>query len=154
MRLEGFQGMQRVLPSRRYCICEGIEEIRSNEFEAFPKFASSGDWSKGIVKTVLYFYEGEELKFKLRYVRIMNTCWNKVWVFFFLERGSWNFWKNHVRMIAGTKVKMVVYFRGDFGEKFFAKVGSIWRNTSDRTINSNNNLKFPWNNRGATTREP
>lgn len=28
-------------------------------------------------------------------------------------------------MIAGTKVKMVVYFRGDFGEKFFAKVGSI-----------------------------
>ena len=25
----------------------------------------------------------EELKFKLRYVRIMNTCWNKVWVFFF-----------------------------------------------------------------------
>lgn len=25
-------------------------------------------------------------------------------------------------MIAGTKVKMVVYFRGDFGEKFFAKV--------------------------------
>lgn len=67
----------------------------------------------------------EELKFKLRYVRIMNTCWNKVWVFFFLERGSWNFWKNHVRMIAGTKVKMVVYFRGDFGEKFFAKVGSI-----------------------------
>lgn len=57
-------------------------------------------------------------------------------------------------MIAGTKVKMVVYFRGDFGEKFFAKVGSIWRNTSDRTINSNNNLKFPWNNRGATTREP
>lgn len=82
MRLEGFQGMQRVLPSRRYCICEGIEEIRSNEFEAFPKFVSS-DWSKGIVKTVLYFYEGEELKFKLRYVRIMNTCWNKVWVFFF-----------------------------------------------------------------------
>lgn len=160
MRLEGFQGMQRILPSRRYCICEGIEEIRSNEFEAFPKFVLwwlvERDCENGFV-----FLWREELKFKLRYVRIMNTCWNKVWVFFFLERGSWNFWKNHVRMIAGTKVKMVVYFRGDFGEKFFAKViyklrhvGSIWRNTFDRTINSNNNLKFPWNNRGATTREP
>lgn len=86
MRLEGFQGMQRVLPSRRYCICEGIEEIRSNEFEAFPKFASSGDWSKGIVKTVLYFYEGEELKFKLRSNN--EHMLEQGLGIFFLERGS------------------------------------------------------------------
>lgn len=85
MRLEGFQGMQRILPSRRYCICEGIEEIRSNEFEAFPKFVSS-DWSKGIVKTVLYFYEGEELKFKLRSNN--EHMLEQGLGIFFLERGS------------------------------------------------------------------
>ena len=28
--------------TRRYCICEGIEEIKSNEFEVFSKFVSSG----------------------------------------------------------------------------------------------------------------
>lgn len=27
---------------RRYCICERIEEIKSNEFEVFSKFVSSG----------------------------------------------------------------------------------------------------------------
>lgn len=26
--------------TRRYCICEGIEEIKSNEFEVFSKFVS------------------------------------------------------------------------------------------------------------------
>lgn len=99
--------------TRRYCICEGIEEIKSNEFEVFSKFVSWVIARKDRRdRNGFVFLWGEGLKF-CSSKKLYNDHISRVRGSFF---GACKFWKieifGKITIVSLHERKTAAYFRG------------------------------------------